>query len=171
MREGDNIALALLASSISTTTKDAARSTQDRIHAQQTRDPTARIALSSLENIQADLNCFAEACDFLSTQLRDARSIEVLVAEKGSELFWRSVRLMLEAWQRGIEGSLTRLKGERPKLGWKEKLAEKINEDFAFVKQNTDAHMDEAQMTIALLNLYVAWSVALEQTSTLTRTQ
>jgi hypothetical protein len=171
MPEDDNIALALLASSVSTTAKEASQTAQGHINAQQTRDPTATLALSSLENMQIDLNYFAEACDILSSQLSDTARLEGLVADKGSDLFWKSVRLTLEEWLSNIEASLARLKGEKPKTDWKMKLAEKLNEEFHFVKVNTEAAMQDAQMTIALLNLCVANCFVLTRTDGLIRTQ
>ena len=156
MPENDNIALALLASSISTTAEEAAKSTEGHIIAQQAKDPKAALALSSLENMQIDLNCFADACDFLSSQLSDTAKVKDLVAEKGSELFWKCIRLTLEEWRSNTESSLARLKGQKSKTDWKMKLAEKLNEEFAFVKVNTEAAMQDAQMTIALVNLCVA---------------
>jgi hypothetical protein len=146
MDANNNVALAKLASSVKMAAKEAARTIGDICN--NTEDPP-------LQNLQQDFSYFADACHFLSLQLSKADPTTI---DWGFR-FWTSLRLVLELWLRNTEYNLTYVREYHKRrdstwTGWlfSSPRFTRLAEDYEVV--NVDARMEDAQMLIALFNLY-----------------
>jgi hypothetical protein len=102
MDDIEYIGLAKLASNVSATAKECANVIQDIRHSGgETKDPT-------LENLQKDLSCFADASYYLSLQLGTSHA--GLAANELGDRFWTSLRLVLELWLKNTKQNLEHLR-------------------------------------------------------------
>lgn len=154
--EEDITSLVELASRTSANTKAAVKVIQDILNGSKTQDPM-------LENLHIDLSYFADACDFLSVQLSNAGGLDSFVAVEMQERFWKSTRNVLELWLKNSEQNLTTMQRDRKLraewMGWlvarhdASPRPTSFNLNFAMVGATMKAHMQDAQMIIALFNI------------------